>query len=91
MRQYARLLIFIPLIILVNASCNRKSKKAESLQQFNSEQWKNDKSGCAGERFILKDELLSLKHKMRGLKVNEIENLLGKPDAQELFNRSQRC
>ena len=27
---------------------------------------------------------------MRGLKANEIESYLGKPDAQELYNRSQR-
>ena len=90
MRLNAQVFIFLSILFLMNVSCNRRSKKAESLQQFNSEQWKSDKNGCSGERSILKNELLGLKHKMRGLKASEIENLLGKPDAQELYNRSQR-
>jgi hypothetical protein len=38
----------------------------------------------------LKDQLLASKHFMRGLKSEQIEEYLGKPDAQELYSRSQR-
>jgi hypothetical protein len=58
--------------------------------KFNSELWKSDKNGCFGERLDLKNELLSVKHHLRGFKSDEIESFLGKPDAQELYNRSQR-
>ena len=90
MRLYIGIFIIISAFIWTNTSCNRKSKKVESMQKFNSELWKNDKNGCTGERLTLKNDLLAVKHKMRGLKNDDIESFLGKPDAQELYNRSQR-
>ena len=76
--------------LLLLSSCNRKEKKSNRLKGFNSETWIADKNGCNGDRLLLKNDLLSLKHNMRGYRSSEIENLLGKPDAQELYNRSQR-
>ncbi len=70
--------------------CTSKKKKNNRLEKFESELWAQDKGGCNGERLQLKNQLLSLKHNMRGFKSDEIESLLGKPDAQELYNRSQR-
>ena len=72
------------------SGCNRKEKKSEKIEQFASEKWRLDKNGCTGDRMELKDNLLSIKHLMRGYNSGEIESLLGKPDAQELYNRSQR-
>jgi len=80
--------IFLCLLFL--SSCNRKEKKTDRLKDFKSEMWKEDKNGCIGNRLNLKDELLALKHNMRGFNTGEIEDLLGKPDAQELYDRSQR-
>jgi len=90
MSRFLYFLLLFSVLFFAGTSCNRKSKKAESLQKFSSDQWKSDKNGCLGERAKIKDELLALKHKMRGLKASEIEDLLGRPDAQELYNRSQR-
>ena len=70
--------------------CSRKKKKTNRLQKFESELWIQDKNGCTGDRMSLKNQLLSLKHNMRGFKSSEIESYLGKPDAQELYTRSQR-
>ena len=86
------LIQFVLIIALLGtfASCSSKEKKALRLQKFDSETWIEDKSGCNGDRLSMKDELLSVKYNMRGLKTDEIEDLLGKPDAQELYNRSQR-
>jgi len=70
--------------------CTRKKKKNTRLQKFESELWIQDKNGCSGDRMNLKNQLLSLKHNMRGLKTSDIESYLGKPDAQELSARSQR-
>lgn len=83
----AILLIFF---LLLQMGCNRKKKKVNRLQKFESELWIQDKNGCSGERMDLKDNLLSQKHNMRGLKTSLIESYLGKPDAQELSERGQR-
>ena len=81
---------FLALLFISQAGCNRKKKKTVRLQKFESELWMLDKNGSSGERLNLKNQLLSIKYTMRGLKASEIESYLGKPDAQELYNRSQR-
>lgn len=83
-------LVFLLFILFTQMGCSRKQKKTIRLQEFESELWIQDKNGCSGERMNLKDDLLSLKYNMRGLKTNDIEMYLGKPDAQELYDRSQR-
>lgn len=90
MPRIVQFFILMSISIWINSGCNRQDKRLENLQKFNAESWKNDKSGCKGERLVLKNELLAIKHKMRGFKTDEIESFLGKPDAQELYNRSQR-
>lgn len=88
--EYLTLFVLILISIASFTNCNRKDKKADRLQKFNSELWRQDKNGCNGDRLQLKNDFLSLKHNMRGFKSSEIESLLGNPDAQELYNRSQR-
>lgn len=86
---------FISILVLIilatlTLGCHQKKKKINRLQKFESELWIQDKNGCAGNRIEMKNQLLSLKHNMRGLKTDEIEYYLGTPDAQELYTRSQR-
>jgi len=78
------------MIFLTLSACNQKSKKISKLQDFDSELWIQDKNGCKGDRLGLKNKILSLKYNMRGLKTSDIESYLGSPDAQELYDRSQR-
>ena len=85
-----RIIIILIICITLFSNCGRKKKKVVRLQKFDSEIWIQDKNGCDGNRKNLKNDLLALKHNMRGLKVGDIEDLLGKPDAQELYDRSQR-
>lgn len=70
--------------------CNTKKKKFRRLENFDNEVWIEDKNGCRGERIMLKDNLLASKYFMRGLKAEQIEEYLGKPDAQELLDRNQK-
>ena len=86
---FSVLMVCIFIFIFTFSSCNRKKKKTLRLQNFNSELWIADKNGCTGDRLNLKNQMLLLKYDMRGLKTDEIESYLGKPDAQDLFNRSQ--
>lgn len=70
--------------------CTSKKKKIRKLQNFDSELWIADKNGCEGTRIASMENILASKHLMRGLKTDEIEELLGKPDAEELYDRSQK-
>jgi len=89
-KAYITFFTLITICTLTFISCNRKEKKADRLQKFNTELWRKDKNGCFGDRLKLKNTFLSIRHNLRGFKSSEIESLLGKPDAQELYNRSQR-
>ncbi|MCG8307691.1 MAG: MYB domain-containing protein [Cytophagales bacterium] len=90
-RQSIFLYLIVPVLVSILVSgCVRKKKKVNRLQKFNSELWIRDKGGCNGDRSHLKNHFLSLKHNMRGLKTGEVEDLLGMPDAQELYERGQR-
>jgi len=86
---YTSILLFI-IFASLTLGCHQKKKKINRLQKFESELWIQDKNGCTGNRLEMKNQLLSLKHNMRGLKTDEIESYLGTPDAQELYTRSQR-
>lgn len=90
-RATHKIAVFLLLLILIfPAGCTRKKKKNNRLQKLETELWTKDKNGCTGDRMSMKNQLLGLKHNMRGLKASDIESYLGKPDAQELYNRSQR-
>ena len=90
-RLIYKVAVFLLLLILFfPTGCNRKKRKTNRLEKLESALWMTDKNGCNGERLRMKNQLLELKHNMRGFKAREIESYLGKPDAQELYTRSQR-
>jgi hypothetical protein len=93
-KMYRRKWMLVVLTVLLSATtwvgCGSKKRKIRKLENFNSEIWMTDKNGCAGTRMELKDNLLKSKHFMRGLKAEQIEDYLGKPDAQDLRSRSQQ-
>jgi hypothetical protein len=87
--------LYIGLILLVGGmctfqACSSKKKKIRRLQNFDSAAWISDRKGCSGTRLDMKDDLLRQKYRMRGLKTGQIEDLLGRPDAEELYNRNQK-
>ncbi len=90
-RGWLRVVIVMILFtsVILN-SCTTRNKKIRKLENFDAKVWIADKNGCSGKRMDLKDQLLASKHFMRGLKSEQIEEYLGKPDAQELYSRSQR-
>lgn len=73
-------------LIFIQLSCQTKV----SLENFESEVWKNDKFGCKNLRQTQVKSLISQKEKIKGLGQNQIMQLLGKPDFQELYARNQR-
>jgi hypothetical protein len=56
---------------------------------FDAEAWGNDKRGCNEIRKQSVDQLYEYKDMLLGFNQNEIKHYLGRPDEQELYNRSQ--
>jgi hypothetical protein len=62
----------------------------ESLENFDSKAWKNDRKGCNGERVKLIGEFEALRKEFYGKKEFIVRRVLGKPDQEELLERNQR-
>ncbi len=63
--------------------------KPNDLGDFDTEKWQADIKGCTGDRAEMIDELIEVKSKFLGLYQKTIIKLLGQPEDQELYNRSQ--
>jgi hypothetical protein len=81
--------VFVLAAIFSFYSCGDK-RKTRKLEKFDSSAWIADKDGCSGIRLAMKDSLLKAKYTMRGLRMNEIQRVLGHPDAEELAERNQK-
>lgn len=62
----------------------------ETLQNFDSEAWKNDRNGCNNQRAKLVSELDGLREEFYGKKEYVVRNVLGRPDTEELMDHSER-
>ncbi|MCC5929596.1 MAG: hypothetical protein JJU28_10155 [Cyclobacteriaceae bacterium] len=86
MKMLRILAIFLFAATVMLSGCYRKKR----LVDFDSDRWIEDRQGCSSERILMKDELLKVKFKLRGKSTSEITDILGKPDAQELYQRNQK-
>ncbi|WP_210489016.1 hypothetical protein [Rufibacter aurantiacus] len=57
---------------------------------MDSETWKADLNGCKGDRLKLREQVEDIRLKLVGLKETSIRKLFGKPDSEELLERSQK-
>lgn len=64
--------------------------KRTYLPDFHSDQWKSDPKGCEGIRASMRDEVNSVTASLRGLSENDILDILGTPDENELYKRNQK-
>ncbi|WP_439882360.1 hypothetical protein ACSX1A_04170 [Pontibacter sp. MBLB2868] len=74
------------LLLLLLSSCGTP----DSLKNFDSATWKEDRYGCKGERQKLVGELENVRSGLYGKKEYVVRNVLGKPDSETLLERSQR-
>ncbi len=84
--NYRCLFLFTILLSLL-AAC---SKPLPNLEKIDLEKWKEDKWGCSRNRLATLPELASQKEKLKGLSQDDIVNLLGRPDKNELYKRNQK-
>lgn len=79
--------ILIPaLSLLLLSACG----VPESMQDFDSETWKNDRYGCQEQRGALVDDFEQIRKDLIGKKEYVLRSLLGKPDSEELLAGNQR-
>jgi hypothetical protein len=74
------------LLLLLLSSCG----VPDSLKNFDSETWKEDRYGCNGKRQDMLKELTNIRQELYGKKEYVVRNLLGKPDSETLLERNQR-
>ena len=78
---------FLALLFLFLLSCGKPLPTFENLDIAT---WKADKAGCHQVRWKSMNALLRQKDKLKGLSQDDIVEVLGKPDQNELYKRNQK-
>ncbi|HZX74796.1 MAG TPA: hypothetical protein VFE57_10260, partial [Cyclobacteriaceae bacterium] len=60
------------------------------LEGVDTELWKSDKYGCLKQRIQFISAITSQKDKLKSLNEDDIIDLLGRPDQNELYSRNQK-
>src|SRR5689334_3068886 len=60
------------------------------LEGIDVELWKGDKYGCLGQRIQFITLITNQKDKLKSLTEDDIIDLLGRPDQNELYSRNQK-
>lgn len=79
--------LVILLLIIVVSSCSRPRP---DLEEIDLVAWRNDRDGCSGVRMKMADAMIRQKEKLLRLSENEMANLIGRPDRNELYVRNQK-
>lgn len=69
------------------AACSPQPK---DIPGFDEQAFASDANGCSGERMRQKQQLFDIASQLKGLSEDEIAATLGKPDRQDLADRSQQ-
>jgi hypothetical protein len=77
-------LFFILSVFLITACTHQPD-----LTGFDAESFKQDRGGCQGQRSKQIEWLKAHKMELRGTTSNHMEDILGKPDIQQLADRNQ--
>lgn len=71
--------------LIVISSCT----KSANTEAFDSETWISDPKGCELKRVEQIDQIYEVKQEVLGLHQKSILKIFGKPDEEELYERSQ--
>ena len=75
------------LLVFLAAGCG---KSLPTLEGFDKEAWISDPNGCLKKRKAMSDLIRQQKDKLLALDEMKVVALLGKPDANQLYNRNQK-
>ena len=76
--------------LLLVLFCNACGKPLPTLDNIDTQAWKDDKLGCAGKRSAMISDMEREAEKLLALSQQDIVGLLGKPDENELYKRNQK-
>ena len=79
-------LLFSFLLFIV-CSCGQSTPDLEGV---NTDVWKSDKYGCLGKRTQFITSITNQKDKLKSLTEDDVIDLLGRPDQNELYSRNQK-
>lgn len=81
----SKLLVIILSFSLLITACTKKADVGD----FDSAKWIGDQNGCLNQRSEMVQDLIKIKPNLLALYHKSIIEVLGKPDAEELYERSQ--
>lgn len=79
-------LILIATSLTTLLSCSGPDK----LGTLDVKAWRNDRGGCSGVRQGLLTNFEQVREQFKGLHVNDLGKLLGRPDVNEIQDRNQK-
>jgi len=83
--HYMKIFLLLFLSSLIVLSCTKKP----TLEGFDLALFKADRGACKGDRLKQLDWLKVNKMTWKGVSSNDVEDILGKPDIQQLADRNQ--
>ena len=75
------------ILSLVIVSCRNSPPE---IQGFDRDAWSRDSKACRGERLLMRPILEADSKKLLSLNEDEVVEVLGKPDENELYKRNQK-
>lgn len=75
--------------LLAVLACLSNCTKKIDVGDFDIDTWKADSRGCKGQRAEMTQQVMELKPKLLELYQKSVIEVLGKPEEQELYERSQ--
>jgi hypothetical protein len=66
------------------------SSPPNQLGKLDLVKWRADRGGCAGVRASLVDDFKTVRQELKGKSSNEIGQILGRPDSEQLDDRNQK-
>lgn len=76
------------LIVALSLICQACTKRID-VGDFDSKKWIGDQQGCTGDRVEMLEDLIKIKPNLLGLYQKSIIKVLGQPEGEELYERSQ--
>ena len=80
----------ICLLLLLHIFFFTGCRQKKVIDNFNSDAFRKDKLGCLGTRQQMQPDFERIRLQLKGLSENELLDLLGKPDFQQLSTRNQK-
>jgi hypothetical protein len=86
-RRFFLRLFTLPGALFLLASC---SPPPDQLGKLDLVKWRTDRGGCNGVRATLVDDFKTVRQELKGKSSNEIGQILGRPDSEQLDDRNQK-